>query len=94
MTLRNAFEDLSTESMLRKILRAVSFAKDSQDRMYVTVANVSPVNIYAGNSSTLQSGQVVPIWSAQSWNAHDIRQEYAEITHQSFQATRSRWTIT
>lgn len=94
MTLRNAFQDLGTEAMLRKILRAVSFAKDSADRIYVTVANQPPVSVYAGNTGTNLTGQFVSPYAFNTWNLHDIRAEYMEMSHQSFQATRSRWTIT
>lgn len=94
MTLRNAFEDLGTEGMLRKILRAVTFAKDNADRLSVAVGNQPVVSVNTANTSVaLSTGLGVVPYSTGAWNAHDIRAEYQEFSHQSFQAVRSRWTI-
>lgn len=94
MTLRNAFADLGTEYTLRKILRAVSFARDGADRLYVSISNQPPVTLQAGNANTPLGSQFQTPYSQNAWNLHDIRAEYQESTHQSFQATRNRWTIT
>jgi hypothetical protein len=94
MTLRNAFEDLGTEAMLRKILRAVTFPRDTSERLQVVISNQPTVSINGGNVGTALTGQFVAPYQVQTWNLHDIRDEYREMTHQSFQSTRSRWTIT
>lgn len=93
MTLRNAFEDLGTEGMLRRILRAVTFPRDTADRQIITVSGNPQVNVLAGGTSTALSGQFNAPNSVTAWNAHDIREEYREFSHQSFQVARSRWTI-
>lgn len=94
MALRNAFEELGTEGTLRKILRAVQFAKDGADRMQVNVANQPTVSVNVANQGASLNGIAVVPYNPQAWNAHDIRAEYQEFSHQSFQAARSRWTIT
>lgn len=94
MALRNAFEELGTEGTLRKILRAVQFAKDSADRMQVVVSNQATVSVVAANQGNSLNGLGVAPYAPTAWNAHDVRAEYQELSHQSFQSgPRVRWTI-
>lgn len=94
MALRNAFEGLATESLLRRLLEQVRFAKDSADRMRVTLDGAPQVTVWGGNtSSTISSTSHAP-YAASSWNANDARAEMQELSQQTFQITRNRWSIT
>lgn len=89
MALRNAFEAIATEGTLRRLLEQLRFAKDSSDRMRVTV-DVMPTT-----TVTLNAGSAISApYAAGSWNLMDQRQEMQEMTLQTFQATRNRWSIT
>lgn len=52
MTLRNAFEDVATDALLRRLLNNVNFAKDINDRMRVIVDNTLSLYQYRANSTT------------------------------------------
>lgn len=92
MTLRNAFDSLGTEGMLRRILSAVTFAKDTNDRLRVTVDS--------GTVSTLQQIS----WGANAtWptyygvgspNSVDQRDIYrTALRANAMQARQHRWVI-
>lgn len=59
MTLRNAFAEVMTEMTGRRILAALSFARDTADRMRVIVDNQPAVLNLRGNSGTTG---VVRLW--------------------------------
>lgn len=96
MGLRNAFEEMATESLLRRLIEQVRFSKDAQDRMRTTIDNQPPVSVYMFNTSTsIANASTQPgLFAASSWNVMDAREEFRDITLQSFQNTRNRWTIT
>jgi len=96
MGLRNAFEEIATERTLRKLLEHMRFAKDSSDRMRVTVDNQPSVTVWSNNTGTAVAGAGTQpgLFQPSSWNIMDGREEFREITQQTFQITRNRWTIT
>lgn len=96
MALRNAFEEMATESLLRRVLDALRFARDQQDRMRVVIDNQPNAGINMNNTTTsiVNAGQQPSLFSPGSWNVMDAREEFRDISLQSFQNTRSRWTIT
>lgn len=93
MALRNAFEGLATESLLRRLLEQVRFAKDSSDRMRVTLDGAPQVTVWGGNANSTFGTGVAP-YSASSWNVMDARADFQELSQQTFQITRNRWSIT
>lgn len=89
----NAFEGIATESTLKAILRVVTYAKDINDRLQVSVVNQVPVSIYANNSSgSVGAANIVP-FSTGSWNVTDVREEIMISQQQNFLISRSRWTF-
>lgn len=97
--LKNAFDLIATEGTLRNILRAVTFSRDLQDRLRVSVDNT--VNIAgniglqnASNSSTMAGGGLNPThWGSNSWNSVDARYAFGEQQIMNFIQNRERWTI-
>jgi len=95
MALRNAFEGIATESTLRRLLEHLRFAKDGSDRLRVSVDNNPQVVVYSNNSATQLSGGASPLpFATSTWNVVDARHEMQELSLQSFQNTRNRWSIT
>lgn len=96
----NLFGELGLEGTLRKILSAVTFPRDSADRQRVVVDNTVPVSgtvtstVNAANTAGTIGASIIAPFSQNSWNNHDIREEYMVLTQQNFQVTRNRWTIT
>lgn len=93
MTLFNAFEGIGTESTLRAILRAVTYAKDINDRLQVSIANQPPVIVYAGNTSANIAQNNIAPYNAMSWNMMDAREDFMISAQQNFIIARNRWTF-
>lgn len=95
MALRNAFGAIALEETLRNILRAVTFAKDSSERLQVVVQNQPGMSVYNGNTATSAVQGLSPGYhNPNTWNVVDGRVEIQELSQQNFQMTRSRWSIT
>lgn len=101
--LRNAFEAIATESSLGKVVqllgniqRAVTWARDTQDRMIVNVAQTpNSVQNNGSSTNTMQGAALNPAhWGSLSWNTVDDRWSYGNGLNGVFNSTRSRWTIT
>lgn len=103
--LRNAFDELSTESTLGRILEALrtiirqqTYARTPQDQLRVNVDNQISASIYQGNNGSqhMQGALNNPaLWSNTSWNMMDARFPYGEQLNADFiLSTRNRWTIT
>jgi hypothetical protein len=94
MALRNAFDNLGTESALRRIANLLTFARDSNDRIRVTVDGQPGVTVYARNNSTnMQNDSSVSYYSASSWNATDSREPLRLQYRANADFTkRNRWT--
>lgn len=94
--LRNAFDLLGTEGTLRNILRMVSVARDTSDRLRVIIDNVPQATVLAGNTNNaLQGASNAPTpWSANTWNILDQRFVYGEALNANWLMTKGRWTIT
>jgi hypothetical protein len=95
----NLFGELGLEGTLRKILAAVTYPRDSSDRLRViadsaTVSGTVTSTVNAANTAAIIGGTNIVPYSQGSWNNHDIREEYMVLSQQNFQATRNRWTIT
>lgn len=93
MALRNAFDNLGTESALRRIANLLTFARDSNDRIRVVVDN-SAITVYNRATSTnMTNDNASPYQSSTSWNATDardpLRQQYR--ANANFTA-KNRWT--
>jgi hypothetical protein len=84
------------EDYLRRILRAVSYARTVNDQLRVNVDNQPGVYVYMGNSSTSiqQAGLQVTAYANNSWNIDDAREIARRASEQQWAITRQRWTIT
>lgn len=91
MALRNLFDGLAEEGTLRKILGAVNFARDSADRMRVSVDAGSSVAVYPywGNAGNEPSQ-----WTTGAVFAMDARQMAAYAARTNSLQVRNRWTFT
>lgn len=95
MMLRNMFDMVATEGTLRQLLRQLTFAKDLQDRLRVSVDAIPAVTIYnASTVTTMQNANTSPaLWGATSWNTVDARYAYGEQQMFTFIQNRERWTF-
>ena len=93
MPLRNAFDNLSTESALRRIANLLTFARDSLDRIRVIVDS-GTVTVYNRGSSADMVNSALPVpFSSVSWNAMDAREtQRVAMRANSDAVKRSRWT--
>ena len=93
MTLRNAFEELTTEGTLRRLLQAVSFARDANDRMRVvvdsgTISGLNQINWGQNNGQPNYYGTGSP-------NSMDMRDMYRmAMRTNAMMARHNRWTFT
>lgn len=94
MALRNAFDNLGTEQALRRIANLLTFARDANDRIRVTVDNQAAVTVYNQNSSTNAQGNNTQVWfSSSTWSAMDARETQRINMRGVADATRkNRWT--
>jgi hypothetical protein len=94
MALRNAFDNLGTEQALRRIANLLTFARDQQDRIRVSVDNQAAVTVYNTNTSTASQANTSPGWFGNStWNAMDARETQRISMRGVADATRkNRWT--
>ena len=94
MALRNAFDNLSTEQALRRIANLLTFSRDQQDRIQVSVGNSPAVIVYNNNSSTALQISNTPSWFANStWSVMDARETQRLNMRGVADATRkNRWT--
>lgn len=93
MALRNAFDALMTESMGRKILGAVSYARDINDRLRVTVDSGSVT--VSGGPYIAGSGAVGTHRSWYDPNATFMVDQREMMRQQSLAAaaaSRQKWT--
>lgn len=93
MTLRNAFEGLSTESTLRKILQAVSFSRTNTDALRVNVENTNySVSLNLANSGTAGT---LPAWYAQAAVLSVDQREplKAQMRANAIAVRNGRWTF-
>ena len=95
MTLFNAFSEVALEQTMRQILRAVSFARDSADRMRVVVDNQPAVTLQNGSSSTSLANAALTVshFGNNTWNIIDQREVQTVAAMQNFQLQRDRWTF-
>lgn len=93
MTLRNAFDSLSTESALRKIANLLTFARDASDRIRIIVDGGS-ISVYNRNSSTDMPATNLPLpFANHTWNAQDARETQRIQMRLNADLTRkNRWT--
>lgn len=93
MTLRNAFGDLTTETLMRRLFNAMNVAKDSLDRMRVVVdagglelRGIQPG--WHGNLSITRYVSGAP-------NSVDAREALMAQTRSNFNSVRNnRWSVT
>ena len=92
MALRDAFDNLGTESALRRIANLLTFARDSNDRIRVVVDN-SSVTVYNRASSGSLQNSTLAYNDGTSWNSVDardpLRQQYRA---NAVNVARNRWT--
>lgn len=101
MMLRNMFDMVATEGTLRQLLRQLTFAKDLQDRLRVTVDNTVAIGTVnnavvnnAASTTVMQGAGLNPAhWGANSWNTVDARYQYGEQQMFTFIQNRERWTF-
>jgi len=92
MTLRNAFEDVATDRLLRRVAHLMNFARDANDRIRAVVdsgaVDVTAIRWGSNNSN--------PSWySTGAGNAMDTREMQRQYCRQSFLMARNhRWEIT
>lgn len=92
MALRNAFEGMATDALLRRVLSAVNFARDSGDRLIVnlasgTVSGLNQINWGANNA--------YPSWySTGAPNSIDQRDLYRQAMRaNAIYQRQNRWVI-
>jgi hypothetical protein len=93
--LRNAFDNLSTESALRRIVNLLNFARDAQDRVRVTLDTNNATNlVYNRNSSSSMHALGSELYfGGSSWNAMDARMPVIQqFKAMSDIVKRNRWT--
>jgi len=93
MALRNAFDNLGTESALRRIANLLNFARTSSDQIR-TVVDSGSVTIYNRASGTNMTNDTsLSYQSSTSWNSTDarepLRQQYRSNT---MFVAKNRWT--
>lgn len=99
MGLRNAFEEMATESTLRQLVRIfqegrfLPYAKTSTDAMRVNVDNQAAATMYLGNTSSTPGSSNIAPWTASAGLLMDDRAEQQDFTLLNFTNSRSRWTI-
>jgi hypothetical protein len=105
MGLKNVFDYVATEGTLQELVRIfkegrfMPYAKTPSDAMRVNVENgitVTSATVYQANSASAIAGGTINVapHSTSSWNVVDAREPMRDMTLQSFQAARSRWSIT
>ena len=94
MALRNAFDNLSTEQALRRIANLLTFSRDAQDRIQVSVGNAPQTLVYNQNTTTNAQGNNTQAWfSSSTWSAMDARETQRINMRGVADATRkNRWT--
>jgi hypothetical protein len=94
MALRNAFDGLATESGLRRIANLLTFARDTNDRLRVTVDNQVPATVYNRNTSQIVQGSTSSTWyNASSWSDRDGREEMMlQYKQRADFVKKNRWT--
>lgn len=94
MALKNAFANLGTENALRRIINLLTFARDGQDRIRVSLDNQPAVTVYNRNSGSNMTNDISAQYQTNgSWNAIDAR-EPLKLNHaaRSDFVKRNRWT--
>lgn len=92
MGLRNAFEEVATDSLLRRLLNNINFAKDINDRLRVIIDNNPMMVLYKGNSST--AGTYRNWYDPNALFVTDDR-EHLQMQYKSdAKRSRERWTYT
>jgi hypothetical protein len=96
MGLKNAFEEIATEGLLRRLMDQLRFSKDNADRMRIIVDNQPTFSMLTGNTTTsLVNAANSPLpFATNSWNIMDAREPMRDQSLMAFQVTRNRWTIT
>ncbi|GBF05826.1 hypothetical protein DAERI_060086 [Deinococcus aerius] len=89
---RDLLGDVARDATLRELLTFMEgqkpFARTITDAMRVQIEGMPPTAVYWGNAGwTAYYGTGAPM-------SMDARHQQAEVSAQTFQATRSRWTIT
>lgn len=96
MALRNAFDGVASERTLKRILQAVNFARDPQDRMRVVTDGSSSLSV-SGSTVNLYLGfnGATPLYYAATGSptSVDAREQLAAAAHANFNANRARWTF-
>jgi hypothetical protein len=100
MALRNAFDNLATESSLRRLANLLTFARDSADRIRVvvdggTIGGTVQSNIFnVASTASPTGGNSSPYYSSVSWNSVDARESLRlSHTQRSDFVKRNRWTF-
>ena len=93
MVARNAFENLATDSLLRRLLHAVSFARDSGDRMVVSLG-ASPT-VIPTFTEWLNANVYAAMYSSGAPTSMDAREQQRVAARANVQQVRQgRWTFT
>lgn len=94
MVMRNAFEEMATERTMRLILAAVSYARDINDRLRVTVDNQVSTTVSAGPymNGSASAGTARLLYDVNATFTVDDRDEMRAATQHNARAARQRWT--
>ena len=93
MTLRNAFEELATETTLRKLVKAVTFARDLNQRLRVVVDSGS-ISVTGGpylNGSTT-AGTYRSWYDVSATFSVEQREIERQASLQRGMISRQKWT--
>lgn len=95
MALRNAFDGLATENGLRRIANLLTFARDAQDRIRMTVDVInSPIqaNVYARASTSSVQQVSLAFMDSLAWNLQDARETQRVQMAATSALAKQRWT--
>lgn len=94
MPLKNAFDNLGTESALRRIANLLTFPRDGSDRQRIIVDGGALTIYNRGSSTNMTNNDSTSYNNSTSWNVVDGRDPLRQQMRYNANYTRqSRWTI-
>ena len=88
----NDFQE-SQMRMLATLVRNMSYARDSNDRMRI-ISDGGSVSVYSRNSTAWMGGSTESWYSAGAWSTMDAREQMMEQSKASMMTKMQRWTRT
>lgn len=97
MTLRNAFEDVASDGLLRRLINNLNYARDVNDRMRVVV-DTGSVAVSSGTVTTVSTLTNIGLTAGAFWttggpNSMDQRESARQQARMVFTQRRQMWTF-